>query len=34
MNSPNGNANVISGGISFRIYVDKTTGRVRNFHPN
>ncbi|BDH46948.1 hypothetical protein TUM12370_29920 [Salmonella enterica subsp. enterica serovar Choleraesuis] len=34
MNSPNGTANVISGGISFRIYVDKSTGIVRNFHPN
>lgn len=34
MNSPNGTANVVSGGVSFRVYVDKKTGRVRNFHPN
>ena len=34
MNSPNGTANVIAGGVSFRIYVDKSTGTVRNFHPN
>lgn len=34
MNSPNGTANVVSGGISFRIYVDKSSGKVRNFHPN
>jgi len=34
MSSPNGTANVVAGGVSFRIYVDKTTGTVRNFHPN
>ncbi|MGM3174135.1 CdiA family toxin C-terminal domain-containing protein, partial [Dickeya lacustris] len=34
MSSPNGTANVTAGGISFRIYVDKSTGTVRNFHPN
>jgi len=34
MNSPNGTANVMSGGVSFRIYVDKSTGTIRNFHPN
>ncbi|CAI1014096.1 hemagglutinin repeat-containing protein [Serratia quinivorans] len=34
MSSKNGQANVTVDGISFRIYVDKTTGTVRNFHPN
>ena len=34
MSSPNGTANVVAGGVSFRIYVDKSTGTVRNFHPN
>lgn len=34
LNSPNGAANVSVDGISFRIYVDKSTGTVRNYHPN
>ncbi|WP_338019979.1 CdiA family toxin C-terminal domain-containing protein [Rahnella perminowiae] len=32
--SKNGPANVSVDGVNFRIYVDKTTGTVRNFHPN
>ncbi|RAR74497.1 filamentous hemagglutinin [Pantoea ananatis] len=34
MSSKSGQANVTVDGISFRIYVDKKTGTVRNFHPN
>ncbi|MQL49177.1 hypothetical protein GEA64_14925 [Photorhabdus khanii] len=34
MASGSGQATAVVDGISFRIYVDKTTGRVRNFHPN
>ncbi len=34
MASKNGQANVSVDGVNFRIYVDKTTGTVRNFHPN
>lgn len=34
LNSPNGAVNVSVDGISFRIYVDKSTGTVRNYHPN
>lgn len=34
MSSPNGTANAVAGGVSFRMYVDKSTGTVRNFHPN
>ncbi|WP_421217828.1 CdiA family toxin C-terminal domain-containing protein [Aeromonas enteropelogenes] len=34
LNSPNGAANVSVDGISFRIYVDKSTGTVRNYHSN
>ena len=34
MASKNGQATAIVNGISFRIYVNKTTGEVRNFHPN
>nr|WP_246201874.1 CdiA family toxin C-terminal domain-containing protein [Budvicia diplopodorum] len=34
MASKNGQASVTVDGVSFRIYVDKTTGTVRNFHPN
>lgn len=34
MNSPNSTVNVVSGGVSFRLYVDKSTGLVRNFHPS
>ncbi|EMJ3186564.1 CdiA family toxin C-terminal domain-containing protein, partial [Yersinia enterocolitica] len=33
MISKNGTANAIVEGITFRIYVDKNTGMVRNFHP-
>lgn len=33
MVSKNGTANAIVEGITFRIYVDKNTGMVRNFHP-
>ncbi|POW58502.1 filamentous hemagglutinin [Candidatus Pantoea alvi] len=34
MASSNGQATATVDGVSFRIYVDKTTGTVRNFHPN
>lgn len=34
MASKNGQANVSVDRVNFRIYVDKTTGTVRNFHPN
>lgn len=34
MNSKSGQANATINGINFRIYVDKNTGEVRNFHPN
>lgn len=34
MSSKNGQTNVTVDGVNFRIYVDKTTGTVRNFHPN
>lgn len=34
MKSKNGQASVFVEGVSFSIYVDKTTGIVRNFHPN
>lgn len=34
MASKSGQTNVSVDGVNFRIYVDKTTGRVRNFHPN
>ncbi len=34
MNSKDGQATATVDGVSFRIYVDKTTGKVRNFHPN
>ncbi|MDN0122577.1 CdiA family toxin C-terminal domain-containing protein [Yersinia aleksiciae] len=34
MASKNGQANASVDGVNFRIYVDKTTGFVRNFHPN
>jgi filamentous hemagglutinin len=34
MASKNGQANVSVDGVNFRIYVDRTTGTVRNFHPN
>jgi filamentous hemagglutinin len=34
MASKNGQANVTIDGVNFRIYVDKETGKVRNFHPN
>ncbi|CBJ82229.1 conserved hypothetical protein [Xenorhabdus bovienii SS-2004] len=34
MASSNGQATAVVDGVSFRIYVDKTTGRVKNFHPN
>ncbi|QBH95497.1 hypothetical protein EKN56_03185 [Limnobaculum zhutongyuii] len=33
MASSNGTANVIVEGVTFRIYVDKATSVVRNFHP-
>lgn len=33
MASKSGQASAIVGGVKFRIYVDKTTGTVRNFHP-
>lgn len=34
MASKNGQATATAGGVSFRIYVDKSTGIVRNYHPN
>ncbi len=34
MASKSGQASATVDGVSFRIYVDKTTGTVRNFHPN
>ncbi|MEZ2686640.1 CdiA family toxin C-terminal domain-containing protein [Proteus vulgaris] len=34
MNSRDGQATATVDGVSFRIYIDKTTGKVRNFHPN
>ncbi|RTY52837.1 hypothetical protein EKL29_22505 [Pantoea sp. YU22] len=34
MASKSGQTNVSVDGVNFRIYVDKTTGRVRNFHSN
>lgn len=34
MSSKSGQVNVTVDGVDFRIYVDKTTGTVRNFHPN
>lgn len=34
MSSKSCQANVTVDGVNFRIYVDKTTGTVRNFHPN
>ena len=34
MSSKSGQVNVTVDGVNFRIYVDKTTGTVRNFHPN
>ncbi len=34
MASKNGQASATVDGVSFRIYVDKSTGTVRNFHPN
>lgn len=34
MAAPGGITNVTVGGVGFRIYVDKVTGVVRNFHPN
>jgi filamentous hemagglutinin len=33
MSSSKGIADATVNGITFRIYVDKTTGTVRNFHP-
>ncbi|MDB6375161.1 DUF637 domain-containing protein [Photorhabdus bodei] len=33
MSNPKGVTDVTVNGIDFRIYVDVTTGRVRNFHP-
>ncbi|WP_368668930.1 CdiA family toxin C-terminal domain-containing protein [Pseudomonas sp. Fl5BN2] len=34
MATPNGVTNVAAGGVGFRVYVDKATGVVRDFHPN
>ncbi|WP_430447530.1 MAG: CdiA family toxin C-terminal domain-containing protein [Pseudomonas piscis] len=34
MAAPGGTTSVTVGGVSFRVYVDKVTGAVRNFHPN
>lgn len=34
MASKSGQANLSVDGVNFRIYVDKTTVTVRNFHPN
>ncbi|MBS9431562.1 hypothetical protein EAE92_02785 [Photorhabdus hainanensis] len=33
MSNPKGVADVTVDGIAFRIYVETSTGRVRNFHP-
>ncbi|HEK4020957.1 TPA: EndoU domain-containing protein [Proteus mirabilis] len=34
MTSKSGQANATVDGVTFRIYVDKSTGTVKNFHPN
>ncbi|EOI7706839.1 CdiA family toxin C-terminal domain-containing protein [Providencia vermicola] len=34
MASKSGQANATVDGVTFRIYVDKSTGTVKNFHPN
>lgn len=34
MSSKNGQVTSIVYGVSFRIYVDKATGVVKNYHPN